>query len=191
MRTKKASLGLATAALFSFAFIAPADQDEIREKVEKSVLQWADNTFEFYDGARFENFKEVPTQEAFALETKIETLKEFKVELNDMFQKGELKKTKEELDKQQAKIDRQIDSLGKLKSKIDPASKDYEINLWANIMVSNAVTVYYQHLVKLNGKFEVTGVRISGAVGTQPSGVKILYKKTAKIKANNRPDARN
>jgi hypothetical protein len=58
-------------------------------------------------------------------------------------------------------------------------------------MVSNAVTVYYQHLVKLNGKFEVNSVRISGAIGTQPAGVKILYKKTAKIKANNRPDARN
>src|SRR5688572_16613582 len=191
IKTLSAVTAVLIAAVFSLGFIAPADETANREEAERAVLNWADATFEFYDAPRFENFKEVPTQELFVLETKIETLKEFKVELNDLFKKGELKKTKEELDKQLAKIDRQVDSLGKVKSKLDPSARDYETHFWANIMVSNAVTVYYQHLVHLNGKFEVKSVKITGAVGTQPAGVKILYKKGAKIKANNRPDARN
>jgi hypothetical protein len=189
MNTKTIAV-LFLAVAVSWAFTMP-DDVTAQEKVERAALQWADNTFEFYDGARFENFQEVPTQEAFALATKIETLKEFKVELADGVKKGEIKKTPEELEKQLKKIDRQVDSLGKLQAKLDPTQHDYEIHLWANIMVSNAVTVYYQHLVHVNGKFDVTSVRITGAVGTQPKGVKILYKKTAKIKANNRPEARN
>jgi hypothetical protein len=97
-------------ASLSMAFIRPDDNTDAREKVERAVTLWADATFEFYDGVRFENFKEVPTQEAFALETKIETLKEFQTELKAAFEKGELKKTKEELNKQLSKIDRQVDS---------------------------------------------------------------------------------
>lgn len=169
-----------------YAFIPVADSNPAQENVEKSVLLWADKTFEYYDGVRFENFTVVPSNEQFIVETKIETLKEFKAEMKTSFTNGELKKTKEQFDTDQKKIDRKIDSLSIVLKNIDPAGKNYEIHFWSNILVSNAVTVYYQHLVKLNSKFEVTGVKITGAVGTQPKDVKILYKKSATIIAKDR-----
>ncbi len=168
----------------SYAFVTPVGEKatEAQEFAEKSVLGWADKTFEFYDGARFENFAEIPSQEQFIVENKIMMLQEFFTDQESMFKEGKSKKTKEEFDASQKKTSRKIDSLNVVLTKIDPKGKNYEIHFWANIMVSNAVTVYYQHLVKLDSKFNVMSTKITGKIGTQPDGVKILYKKTATIK---------
>lgn len=173
---------LACSILFiAAAFKVPANEAE--EFAEKSVLDWADKTFEFYDGARFENFHEIPSQEQFIIETKIATLQEFMIDKEAAFNSPTNKKTKTEFDLGQAKLSRKVDSLTILLNQVDPNAKNYEIHFWANIMVSNAVTVYYQHLLKLDSKFNIMSTKITGKVGTQPDGVKILYRKTATIKS--------
>lgn len=173
---------LFAACIVTMSFTLRFTPGEAEEFAEKGVLTWADQTFEFYDGARFENFQEIPSQEQFILENKIMILQEFMTDQESMFNSGQSKKTKEEFDASQKKTSRKIDSLSTVLSKVDPNGKNYEVHFWANIMVSNAVTVYYQHLVKLDSKFNVMSTKITGKVGTQPDGVKILYKKTAKIK---------
>lgn len=165
---------------FLYAFTTPAPRSEQEEFAEKSILQWADNTFEFYDGARFENFHEIPSQEQFIIENKIVALQEFMSEQDQMFKAGEIKKSQVDFDLSQKKITRKIDSLQTMMNNLDPNAKNYEVHFWANIMVSNAVTVYYQHLVKLDSRFNIMSTKITGKVGGQPEGVKILYKKPAK-----------
>lgn len=157
--------------------------DDKQEFAEKGVLDWADKTFEYYDGSRFENFHEIPSQEQFIIENKIVALQEFMTEMDASFKAGELKKTQAEFEASQKKTSKKIDSLQVVLKNLDPNAKNYEIHFWANIMVSNAVTVYYQHLVRLDSKFRVMSTKITGKVGTQPDGVKILYKKTATIKS--------
>ncbi|HLP13558.1 MAG TPA: hypothetical protein VK177_16600 [Flavobacteriales bacterium] len=171
-------------AMMAFSAVMPAQkaQGEAQELAEKSVLLWADKTFEYYDGPRFENFHEIPSQEQFIIENKILVLQEFMLEKEEMFKSPENKKTKEEFDASQAKLTRKIDSLNICLKKVDPNAKNYEVHFWANIMVSNAVTVYYQQLMKLDSRFNIMDTKITGKVGTQPAGVKILYKKTATIK---------
>ena len=167
---------------FSFKSTVPPG-DDAQEFAEKSVLGWADKTFEFYDGARFENFHEIPSQEQFIIETKIATLQEFMLDKEAAFKSPENKKTKTEFDLGQNKLSKKIDSLTTCLNNVDPNAKNYEIHFWANIMVSNAVTVYYQHLLKLDSKFNIMSTKITGKIGTQPDGVKILYRKTATIKS--------
>lgn len=182
MKAKSTYILLLVVAL-AYGFMLPkADRSPEEELAEKSVLNWADKTFEFYDGARFENFHEIPSQEQFILENKIMMLQEFMSDQETMFNSGEYKKTKADFDASQKRVSKKIDSLQTMLNKVDPNGKNYEIHFWANIMVSNAVTVYYQHLVKLDSKFNVMSTKITGKVGTQPDGVKILYKKTATIK---------
>lgn len=167
---------------FLYAFKKPASRTEQEEMAEKSILIWADNTFEFYDGARFENFHEVPSQEQFIIENKILVLQDFMSEQDQMFKAGEIKKSQGDFDLMQKKTTRKIDSLQNMLNHLDPNAKNYEVSFWANILVSNAVTVYYQHLVKLDSRFNVMSTKITGKVGTQPDGVKILYKKSATSK---------
>lgn len=167
---------------FSPVFPQATADNNAQELAEKSILLWADKTFEYYDGPRFENFHEIPSQEQFILENKILVLQEFMMEKEEMFKSPENKKTKEEFEAGQAKISKKIDSLNIMLKHVDPNAKNYEVHFWANIMVSNAVTVYYQQLMKLDSKFNVMDTKITGKVGTQPAGVKILYKKTATIK---------
>lgn len=162
---------------FLCAFTVPALRTEQEEMSEKSILLWADNTFEFYDGARFENFHEIPSQEQFIIENKILAMQEFMSEQEEMFRNGEIKKSQSDFDLSQKKLGRKIDSLQTMINNLDPNAKNYEVHFWANIMVSNAVTVYYQHLVKLDSRFNIMSTKITGKVGTQPDGVKILYKK--------------
>lgn len=167
--------------LCAFKYSTPATEQE--EFAEKSVLLWADNTFEFYDGARFENFHEIPSQEQFIIENKITAMQEFIAEQDQMFKAGEIKKSQADFDISQKKLGKKVDSLQLMFNNIDPNAKNYEVHFWANILVSNAVTVYYQHLVKLDSRFNIMSTKITGKVGTQPDGVKILYKKKAIAKA--------
>ena len=70
---------------FLYAFKKPAVRTEQEEMAEKSILLWADNTFEFYDGARFENFHEIPSLEQFIIENKFLALQDFISEQDLLF----------------------------------------------------------------------------------------------------------
>jgi hypothetical protein len=118
---------------------------EQQDQVEKSVLAWADGTFEFYDGARFEKFEAATSTEYMKLASKLEGMKEYKKEMADNYAAGELNKTKEEFDKMVVKTDRKIDSLQTLVNTTPTGSSGFEIDFWANIMTNTGLTVYYKH----------------------------------------------
>lgn len=150
---------------------------EEKDYVEKSVLAWADKTFEFYNGARFEQFKAAPSDAYFKLENQVESLKEYRDELKANFASGELKKTKEEVDKMVAKTDRKIDSLQTVMKTSNLKVSNYEVDFWANIMVNNGLTVYYQHHIVLDASYNVVDYKITGSIGKPDEETKILYKK--------------
>lgn len=153
-----------------------ASSPENQDLVEKSVLDWADKTFEFYDGARFEKFEASVSTDYMKLQSKLEGMKEYKTELSDQFASGELSKTKDEFDKMVKKTDRKIDSLQTLVNTTPTGSSGYEVDFWANILTNNGLTVYYKHHVILNKDYMVTSHKVSSAVGKANEDQKILYK---------------
>lgn len=153
-----------------------ASSAENQDMVEKSILEWADKTFEYYDGARFEKFEAAVSTEFMKLESKLEGMKEYKKEIADQFAAGELNKTREEFDKMILKTDRKIDSLQNLVKTTPAGSSGYEVDFWANILTNTGLTVYYKHHIILNKDYVVTGHKMTSAVGKTSEEQKILYK---------------
>jgi hypothetical protein len=149
---------------------------ESQDMVEKSVLAWADKTFEYYDGARFEKFEAAVSTEFMKLQSKLEGMKEYKTEISDSYTSGELGKTKEEFDKIISKTDRNIDSLQTLVNTTPAGSSGFEVDFWANILTNTGLTVYYKHHLILNKEFTVTSHKVSSAIGKTNEEQKILYK---------------
>lgn len=149
---------------------------EHQSMVEKSVLEWADVTFEFYDGARFEDLEVATSKEYYKTEAKLNGFKEYKVEMKDMFDSGQLKKTKEEFDAMMKKTDRKIDSLQILLKNTPAGVSGFEVDFWANIMTNNGLTVYYKHHLILDAEYKVTNHTVTSSVGKTNDQQKILYK---------------
>lgn len=150
--------------------------EQNKDMVEKSVLDWADKTFEFYDGARFDKYEVATSTEYMKLENKLTGMKEYKQEMTDMFAKGELNKTKEEFDKMMAKNDRKIDSLQNLLNTTPAGSSGFEVDFSANILTNTGLTAYYKHHVVLNKDYVVTSHKVTSAIGKTNEDQKILYK---------------
>jgi hypothetical protein len=163
-----------------FAYMQPggntAISTENQDMVEKSILDWADKTFEFYDGARFEKFEAATSTDYMKLSSKLEGMKEYKQEISDQFASGELSKTKDEFDKMMSRTDRKIDSLQNLVNTTPAGSSGYEVDFWANILTNSGLTVYYKHHVTLNKDYVVTGYKMTSAVGKTNDEQKILLK---------------
>lgn len=149
---------------------------QYQDYVEKSVLSWADLTFEFYDAARFEKLEVTTSNEYMKLQNKIEGMKEYKIEMNDNFNSGSLNKSKEDFDKMMKKTDRKIDSMQTLLSKTPAGVSGFEIDFWANIMTNNGLTVYYKHHLILNADYKVINHTVTSSVGKTNEEQKILYK---------------
>jgi hypothetical protein len=149
---------------------------ENQDLVEKSVLAWADKTFEFYDGARFEKFEAAVSNDYMKLESKLQGMKEYKTELSDQYTSGSLNKTKEEYDKMIKKTDRKIDSLQTLVKNTPAGTSGFEVDFWANILTNNGLTVYYKHHIILNKDYTVTKHTVTSSVGKANDQQKILYK---------------
>jgi len=149
---------------------------EQQDMVEKSVLDWADKTFEYYDGARFEKFEAAVSAEFEKLSAKLEGMKEYKQEISDQYKAGELNKSQEEFDKMIKKTERKIDSLQTLVNNTPAGASGYEIDFWANILTNNGLTVYYKHHIVLNKDYTVTSFKVTSAVGKANEEQKILFK---------------
>ncbi len=144
--------------------------------VEKSVLEWADITFEFYDGARFEELEVATSKEYYKLEAKLNGMKEYKTEMSDMYSAGQLNKTKDEFDAMMKRTDRKIDSMQTLLKSTPAGVSGFEIDFWANIMTNNGLTVYYKHHLILDAEYKVTTHTVTSSVGKTNEQQKILYK---------------
>lgn len=151
----------------------PTDNQDL---VEKSVLAWADKTFEFYDGAKFEKFEAAVSIDYMKLQSKLEGMKEYKTEIAQQFTSGSFNKTKEEYDKIIKKTDRKIDSLQTLVNTTSAGTSGYEVDFWANILTNTGLTVYYKHHVILNKDYMVTSHKVSSSIGKTSEEQKILYK---------------
>lgn len=149
---------------------------EHQSMVEKSVLEWADVTFEFYDGARFEELEVATSKEYYKLEAKLNGFKEYKTEMKDMFDSGQLNKTKDEFDAIMNRTDRKIDSMQTLLKNTPAGVSGFEVDFWANIMTNNGLTVYYKHHLILNAEYKVTTHTVTSSVGKTNEQQKILYK---------------
>lgn len=156
--------------------LAGSNPPDNQDLVEKSVLDWADQTFEFYDGAKFEKFETSVSTDYMKLQSKLEGMKEYKTEIANQFTSGSLNKTKEEYDKIIKKTDRKIDSLQTLVNTTSAGTSGYEVDFWANILTNTGLTAYYKHHVILNKNYIVTSHKVSSSIGKTSEEQKILYK---------------
>jgi hypothetical protein len=159
-----------------FSYFNTAGHSNEQDLSEKNILAWADRTFEYYDGPRFEKFMTVPSDAYFKLENQVNGLMEYREEYKTAFTAGEIAKSKPDFDASLAKLDRKIDSLSTILKTHPGKASYYEIDFWANIMVNNGLTVYYVHHIKLDDKFEILNAKITGSIGKENDQIRILYK---------------
>ncbi len=153
-----------------------SQKTEEQKKVEKAVLDWAGNTFEFYDAPRFEKFEPVPSPDYFAIEMQIQSLQEFKEEIIFNFYEGKSDRTKEKLGEDTLALNKNISEMKLMLNTIEPKYEGYEIMFWANIRTNNGLTVYYQHRVLVSADYKVKNGKITSRIGQENDTVKIVYK---------------
>ena len=161
------SIGLST----SFA-----QKSDNQKKCETAINSWANARFVEHEGSRFENFKMVGTPEYEMIALQIQTLKEFREEINFNFNEGKSDRTEEKLKEDISKIDENIAELETMLTSMKGVADHYEYYWWSNIKTDAGVTVYYQHFIKLDANFKVISSEISSYVGKDKDDIKILYK---------------
>lgn len=162
--------------LFLAAFAAQGQTEAEKESIKKAVNQWADKTFVEWDSPRFEKFKPQLSPDYYALTVQKQMLEEFKEEIVFNFNESKSDRTLEEVKEDTAKTSKNIKELEKIMEQFPNKYKGYEVYWWANIKTNNGLTVYYQHLVKLDEHYKVVHAKVSSYIGKDRDDIKILYK---------------
>jgi len=153
-------------------------QDKI--KVEKAVVVWADSTFYSHTNYKFENFRAEYSDDYFIA---IERSKAYKERVSDIEKQksgGVYKGTQEQYDTEHKTLN---DAYLKVQNEADNCKNRvdyYLIHFWSNIQTTDGITVYYEHIVKLNNAYQVIEATINSAIGKKDENTLPIYKKDLK-----------
>jgi hypothetical protein len=164
-----------------FVTTAPP-QDEIdssqdRIKVEKAVVAWADATFYSHTNYKFENFRAEYSEDYFIAFMRAQAYKERVTDLETEKSSGQYRGTQAEYDSEHKTL---TDEYLKIQATADnhPNRADYYlIHFWSNIQTTDGITVYYEHIMKLDNAYQVTEATINSAIGKKDENTKPVYKK--------------
>lgn len=167
---------------FSFVHIVVAQDDEIddtqdRIKVEAAVVRWADSVFFRHYEYKFENFHAEYSDDYFIAVMRAKAYKERVTDLEQEKAAGRFKGTQAEYDAQLSDLNA---AAGKAQYEADNFKQRadyYLIHFWSNIQTTDGITVYYEHIVKLNNAYQVIEATINSAIGIKDENTQILYKK--------------
>ena len=165
--------------------VLPNGDDEIdssqdRIKVEKAVVEWADATFYSHSNYKFENFRAEYSESYFIAVMRAKAYKERVTDLETQKSSGRYKGTQEEYEKEHTTLK---DAYTKIQNEVDthPNRADYyTINFWTNIQTTDGITVYYEHIVKLDNSYQVIEATINSAIGKKDENTLPIYKKDVK-----------
>ena len=168
-----------------FGTIVSLPQDEIdstqdRVKVEKAVVAWADSTFYSHTNYKFENFRAEYSDDYFIAIERSKAYKERVADLEKAKAGGVYKGTQAEYDAEHKTLN---DAYLKVQNEADNCKNRadyYLIHFWSNIQTTDGITVYYEHIVKLNNAYQVIEATINSAIGKKDENTLPIYKKDVK-----------
>lgn len=153
------------------------DSSQDRIKVEKAVVAWADSTFYSHVNYKFENFHAEYSDAYFIAVMRAQGYKERVTDLEAEKKAGRYGGSQEEYDQEYKELN---DAYLKVQAEADNhqnRADHYLIHFWSNIATTDGITVYYEHIVKLNNAYQVTEATINSAIGKKDENTKPIYKK--------------
>lgn len=177
MKTLTLSLALILITSFSFAQDQKIDSSEDEKKVETAVVQWADTTFLSHSEYKFENFRAEYTEEYFIAVMRSKMYKERLEDLKKSKAAGRYKKSDAEYEKE---LNEMTAAYNKIETEADNFRfrvSHFQISFWSNIQTNDGITVYYEHIVKLDNDYKVTQATINSSIGKKSENTEILYAK--------------
>lgn len=176
---------------FTFTLVSLAQADEIdssqdKIKVEKAVVHWADSVFYSHSNYKFENFHAEYTDEYFIAVMRSKAYQERVTDLEKDKSGGRYKGTQEEYDKEHQTLQEQAQKAQGEADNFAKRAEYYQVHFWSNIQTTDGITVYYEHIVKLNNNYQVTEAVINSAIGKKDENTKILYKADVKPSGDNK-----
>jgi len=156
------------------------DSSQDRVKVEKAVVVWADSTFYSHSNYKFENFRAEYSEEYFIATERAKAYKERVTDLEQEKSGGQYRGTQEAYDAEHKTLN---DAYLKIQSEADNCKNRadyYLIHFWSNIQTTDGITVYYEHIMKLNNSYNVIEATINSAIGKKDENTLPVYKKDLK-----------
>lgn len=153
------------------------DSSEDEKKVEKAVIQWADTTFLSHSEYKFEKFHAFYTEEYFISVMRSRMYKQRVDDLISDKAKGRYKKSDEEYSKELKELELAHQKIQTEADNFKFRVSHYQISFWSNIQTNDGITVYYEHIVKLDNDYKVTEAVINSSIGKKSDKTEILYAK--------------
>lgn len=153
------------------------DSSEDEKKAKVAVLNWADSVFYMHREYKFDHFKAIYSDDYFIASMRAEAYEQRVKDLEKEKQAGRYKKSEDEYQKEHKELN---DAFLKIKNEKDNFVEriDYIlIHFWSNIQTNDGITVYYEHIIKLNNNFQVIEATVNSAIGKKSDQTQILYKK--------------
>lgn len=155
------------------------DTSEDETKVKEAVVKWADATFYSHTEYRFENFYVFWSEDYEISLMRSDAYKEMLNDLEKDKAAGKYNGTDEAYEKEHSELQEKYNGILADANSSTNRVDYYQISFWSNIQTNDGITVYYEHIVKLNGNFEVTEAVINSAIGTKSDKTEIVYKEGA------------
>ncbi|OIQ24631.1 MAG: hypothetical protein BM555_07030 [Crocinitomix sp. MedPE-SWsnd] len=167
------SLGMFSLAGLSQDQEIDSSEDEVI--VKDAVVHWADSVFYSHEKYKFENFRAFYTEEYFIQVMRSRMYKERVTDLEKSKKLGRYKKSDAEYEKEHKELE---DAYNKVQKDVDTfkfRASYYQVSFWSNIQTNDGITVYYEHIVKLNNDYKVTEAVINSSIGKKSDKTEILY----------------
>ncbi len=153
------------------------DSSEDEVKVKAAVVDWADNTFYGHTEYKFEHFKAVYTDDYFIAVMRSDMYRKRLSNLEHSKSNGNYKKSDGEFEEEKITLQESYEKARKEADEFTERAEYYRVHFWSNIKTNDGITVYYEHIMKVNNDYEVTEATQNSAIGKKSSETKILYKK--------------
>lgn len=178
------------------AFCSFSQEDEIdssqdKIKVEQAVVRWADSIFYKHSEYKFENFRAEYSEGYYIAVMRSRAYKERVEDFEKDKAAGRYKGTEEAY----------LKELQTLKDAYTKAQNDADnyvnradyfiIHFWSNIQTTDGITVYYEHIIKLDNFYNVIEATINSAIGKKDENTQILYKKDVKVNSTDKKKVDN
>jgi hypothetical protein len=173
-------LFLALSNFISFSQDQEIDSSQDEVIVKDAVVNWADSVFYMHQEYKFENFRAFYTEEYFIQVMRSEMYKERVDDLEKNKKAGRYKKSDADYKKEHKELE---DAYLKVKKDVDNfkfRANYYQISFWSNIQTNDGITVYYEHIMKVNNNYQVMEATINSSIGKKSDATEILYAKDVK-----------
>ncbi|MCG8576352.1 MAG: hypothetical protein MI810_15800 [Flavobacteriales bacterium] len=172
-------------ALLGFFLLSPStpppdqeiDSTEDEKKVKTAVISWADSTFFSHSDYKFEHFRAFYTDEYFIAVMRARMFKDKLTTLERTMKNGNYKKSEEDYKQEHVSLSTSYSEAQHEVDNFVERAEYYSIHFWSNIQTNDGITVYYEHIVKVDNNYQVIDAVENSAIGKKSNSTKILYKK--------------